>query len=398
MDEIEDARLHQWLSGCRQLMAISPQYGIEGIDLGSPLGAQRFRLGWNQIGGTYIYVPGPDSAEPALTTATAPPTGTPVHRVPPGPSVLSSGFWHTLMPGFAAEVASGAAGAEWTAEVMATLARGIERAHLDFDGDGLGRGFNEIVDSCRRRMAEARDGSTDGVVLLDAYLSPVLELTRAYMSFRLPGLLASELLAWGLTVQINLPRLGPASETPPSAWARSIEHLISLANRLVRRRSEVQVTPYCELSYLANLYFLTASTLWERAEQAGVLSAEGAEAVRGLTFVGEERRAHQIGPVFLTGLWMNEGKMLIEAAARTGQSLPELCRVHAVHPALRRVLVELEPSADVDPDPERILRDYREAAGRFEDHDVFGRLDGEYSPVAPEHREQIHDALEVLAG
>jgi hypothetical protein len=396
MDEIHDTRLHQWLSGCRQLMAISPQHGIDEIDVRSPLGALRFRMGWNHSRSLYVYVPDADSADAALTTRTAPPAGTPVHEVPPAPSMLSSGFWHTVMPRFAADVASGPAGEEWS-EAMATITRGIERAHLDFGGeDGLGRAFPEIAGSCRSGMATARDGSiAGGAALIDAYLSPVLELTRAYMSFRLPGLFASELLAWALTVQLNLPELGPASETPPDAWVRSIEHLVSLANRLIRRRAEVQVTPYCELSYLANLYFLTASTLRERADQGAVLSAEQAEAVRGLTFVGEERRAHQIGPVFHTGLHVNEGKLVIDAAASTGQSLSELCRVHAVHPALRRVLAALGSTADAD--PELILRDYRQAADRFEQQEVFGCLDGEYSPVAPEHRQQIHNALQALA-
>jgi hypothetical protein len=395
MDEIGDIRLHQWLSGCRQLMAISPQRGIEEIDLRSPLGAQRFRIGWNRSGSVFIYVPDADSPDPAFTTATPPSPATSVHDVPPGPRMLSSRFWHTLMPAFAAEVASGPAGEEWTAGAMAGIASGIERAHLDFGGGGLNEAFKEIAGSGLRKMARARDDSIAGASLLDAYLSPVLELTRAYMSFRLPGQFASELLSWALMVQLNLPELGPASETPPEVWVRSIEHLVSLANRLVRQRVEVQVTPYCELSYLANLYFLTASVLRERAEQGAVLSTEEAEAARDLTFVGEERRAHQVGPVFHTGLHVNEGKMVIDAVASSGLSLSELCRVHAVHPALRRVLAELGSTADAD--PEQVLRDYRRTANRFEEHDVFGRLDGEYSPVASEHRAQIHDALDALA-
>ncbi len=396
MDEIDDARLHQWLSGCRALMGVSPQRGIEQIDLESPFGALRFQFGWNRNGDTYVYVPETEGVEAAFSTLTPPPPGTPVHEVPPGPSMLSAMFWHTLMPRFAEEVVAGPAGAEWRAEEMETIARGIERAHLEMLGEGVDKAFTEMAQAALHRMARARDESFAGRrPLLDAYLAPVTDLTRAYMSFRLPGKFAAETLAWLLMVQLNLPELGPVSKTPPDAWVRAIEHLIALANRLVRQRAEVKVAPYCELSYLANLYFLTASTLRENAEQGSVLPEDRLERVRDLTFVGEERRAHEVVPVFYSGLAANEAQILLKAAADTGESLVELCRGHATHPALKRVLRSLPAPAEAD--PEKVLREFREAARSFEEHDVCGRLEDDYSPVAPGHREMICGTLERIS-
>lgn len=392
MDEIEDPRLHQWLSGCRKLMSVTPQHGVDELDLDSGFGQMRFRPGWNRLGQNFIYIP-EEPTERALNTLNEPPPGTPIHRVPPGPSMLSSHFWHTIMPSFAAKFGSDAA-VEWPAELVAKVTRQIESAHQTFGAGGPSDALMALAVSARETMIEARNFSIAGDPQVDQYLAPTRNVVRAYMAFELPGRIAADLLALLLTIQVDLPKLGPPSTAPPAARATAAEYLIALATRLVERRAALQVAPYFELSYLANLYFMTATILVSHAEECEGLSSEQIKALKGRSFVAEERRAHRVAPVFGTGLFANAGKSLVDMAESTGQSLSKLCRSYAVHPALRQTLLGYETPAQID--PEAILRDYRQAATSFEEHDVAGRLEGEYSPIAPENQARIVKAMEDL--
>ena len=99
-------------------------------------------------------------------------------------------------------------------------------------------------------------------------------------------------------------------------------------------------------------------------------------------------------PAFDTGMWVNPGAHLLDTAEDTGESLPSLCRKFGVHPALRQALLAWRDRASND--RAEIMRDYRQIAASFEEHDVLSLLEGDYSPVAQENYERIHDALEDL--
>lgn len=388
MDELEIPRLHQWLSGCRVLMATSPQDGIDQIDIQRGFGTGRLRLGWNRVGASYIFVPPPGSSEPALNTISQPESGTPIHDVPPGPSVLHAHFWHTIMTGLAGEAATPEAG--WPAERIEGVMRGIPEAHLIYGSESMSKASTKLVTQCMGEMIAARDGSVEGEARLRAYLAPPIDLIRAYMNFELPGGPASAALALLLAVQTNVWELGSSARLP-LAQALAAEYLMKVATRLVRLRATMQVTPFSELSYLANLYFMTAYTLTRYSAEVSGLAPERLKTLESRAFIGEERRAHEVMPSFHTGLWMNPGDHLIETAEASGESLAVVCRRLGAHPALRATL---ESRGDDTSAGEEVMDEYRLLAASYEEHDVVGRLADEFSPVAPENREQIQDALE----
>jgi hypothetical protein len=386
MDELEIPRLHQWLSGCRVLMATSPQDGIDQIDMQRGLGAGRLRLGWNQVGANYIFVPPPGSTEPALNTIKEPEPGTSIHEVPPGPSVLHAHFWHTIMASLASEAAAPEAG--WPAERIEEAMRGIPEAHLIYGSESMSKASTKLVTRYIGAMIAARDGSAEGEKRLRAYLAPPIDLVRAYMNFELPGGPASAVLALLLSVQTNVWDLGSSARLP-LAQAFAAEYLVKVATGLVRQRATMQVTPFSELSYLANLYFMTAYTLTRYSAEVGGLLLDRQRTLESRAFIGEERRAHQVLPSFHTGLWVNPADHLIETAEVSGESLAGVCRRFGAHPALRASL-----ESRGDDTGEGIMDEYRLLAATYEEYDVVGRLADEFSPVAPENREQIQDALE----
>jgi len=267
--------------------------------------------------------------------------------------------------------------------------RRIPEAHLTYGSESTSKASTKLATRCMGAMIAARDGSAEGEARLRAYLAPPIELVRAYMNFELPGGPASAALALLLAVQTNVWELGSSARLP-LAQASAAEYLMKVATRLVRLRATMQVTPFSELSYLANLYFMTAYKLTRYSAEVSGLAPERLQALESRAFIGEERRAHEVMPSFHTGLWANPGDHLIKTAEASGESLAAICRRFGVHPALRATLGN---GGDDMPAGEEIMEEYRQLAASYEEHDVVGRLADEFSPVAPENREQIQDAL-----
>jgi hypothetical protein len=387
MDEIAVPRLNQWLGGCRLLMHAFPQLGIDLIDIASGMGELRWRgAGWHKSGSDFVFVPESPEYGPAFTTSEPPPPGTPVHEVPPGPSVLSSYFWHTVMPGFARESQPGAAGVGWSVEKMAVVTRSIEHAHRTYGSGGPTPALKSLGRQCVDGMARAYDGARLGVMAPEGMFTSTLGLVRSYMAFEIPGKVAAEVLALLLSVQALLPQLGPISTLPPSERVTIVDHLVAVFNRVLAARDKVQVTPYYELAYLANLYAVTAVLLVSHARESAGQAKDLLTRIEGLGFTVEERRAHRLR--FDTALIAIDRMPahLAEKADRDGISLRTACRELAVHPALAEVV--LGQAAGTLP-AGRTVPEFQTAAGSYDRFDVLGAVEGSFSPIPPEVHERV---------
>jgi hypothetical protein len=169
---------------------------------------------------------------------------------------------------------------------------------------GAGGATPALMDLARpywQRMMAARDAMATGKLQFKAFLAPAFDLIDSYMNFEIQGNTAAPILTLLLSLQLNLPTMGSPDTTPPEGRASAVEHLVSVATSMVRERAEVQVTPFFELSYLANLYFMSAFELGQQADESGGLAQDRLRTIEDRVFVGEERRAQNRSRTSATG-------------------------------------------------------------------------------------------------
>jgi hypothetical protein len=235
-------------------------------------------------------------------------------------------------------------------------------------------------------MARAYLGARPGEIEVEGLLAPALELVRSYMAFEIPGKVAAEVLALLLSTQATLPQLGAITTMPPAERATIVEHLVAVFNRVLDARRRVQVTPYYELAYLANLYAMTAVLLVGHAREITGFSAERLARIEDLAFTVEERRAHKLRfDVALVAIDRLPAH-LAETAERDGISLRAACRKLAVHPALQEVVLG---QAAGTLSKGQTVADFQKAAASYDALAVLDAVDHSFSPIAPAIHERV---------
>jgi hypothetical protein len=219
-------------------------------------------------------------------------------------------------------------------------------------------------------------------------LEQAVKIAEAYTAFELPGVLAAELLAVVLSVQCNFPSFGPPSNTSSQCRRHALEHLAKLSYALLKRRGELRLSSFLEVSYLANLY--TGAALKLAAHEAEVGSGEdvGGVPLDRLAQNLDEQLAHEIIPTFDLPAFLSLGVVGLHVlAARTqGQKRKDVWLSYGMHPAMRELVWS---RSDENPRWDRLLADYPTVTASMPAVDVEDALRGEYSPIARENVEMI---------
>jgi len=238
-------------------------------------------------------------------------------------------------------------------------------------------------------MRKALQESRDGKVRIGDFLMPAVDTVRAYLSFELPGIVAKEVLAVILSVQCNIPPLGPPREMPPTARADTIEHLAELTYRLLKCRQRKKVTQYFELTYLAGLYALTTGVLAYHASEAGGLSRKRQDEVDRLALNAEELFASYVPKSFVLPAFFSPRQTLnwlADGSALTQQSIAYLAESYSLHPGLRSLL---EPPKFQQMTSDEVLKCYQDYSDSCESFDLWEAIKYQASPVAVRNRKVI---------
>ena len=345
-------------------------------------GSSRYELGWNRVplgavssrAELFIFV----SPEKGVTTPNRPAiSDSEIHDVDARyPEIHASRAW-TEARALADEVVA-ANLREWPAERVRQVMDSIELAG---GSDGVTHDTAALADWMRSAVPRMADAMRAGNLHL--FLAPALDVVRAYLAFELPGMLARELLAVLLSVQLNIPHLGPPTTTPPAARATALEHLADQAYRIQKLRSDKQVGAYFELTYLLNLYGATCAVLAGHAAQTAP-----DQRVAKLGLNAEEIAAHHGVPTFSLPAMLTPTEIvdwLSESASERDQPAPELARFYGVYPPLEAALAGSKPQ-DVN-------ANYRAFSRKQEPYDVLAALEGELTPVAPANQEEVMRGL-----
>ncbi|HSS03777.1 MAG TPA: hypothetical protein VLK89_01145 [Solirubrobacterales bacterium] len=393
MDEIEALPLHRWLCACRQLMAREPDWGADQFAVYLRLGSPRLHLGWNRLldkasphtPPSYVYI----AEDEGLTSPALPPDVDPA-SVPTAPDptpAAETALWRQTRD-LAGQVASLKLTDYPPARVEKIMASIDETVHATLD-DAIAA-TKELGRTCLRRLVEAREGSRNRQLLIGDFLQPTRDVLAAYMSFEVDGRSACEALAFVLSIQCNLPQLGPLETTPPDARARAIEHLIDQADELLIARERANVTPYFELTYAANLLVATAVQLNSHQREL-VPEYEGRSHLNRRVHYGEELIGHGTAAAFALPAAVEPlemARLVRDRAKDRGESALDYARTVVVHPAFQGALLE---AADSDAlDAASALERYQRAASTAESVDALALINQKAGPVAEENAKEMH--------
>jgi hypothetical protein len=400
MDEIEVLGLHQWLCACRQLMYREPAMGAEIFAVALFHGHDTLlKPGWNRLVNeapaavreSYVFI----GEEHGRTRSTLPPGVDPesVRTVPPPPPASESALWAQARQ--TAEIVISCELPEYPPARVEAVMSSVEREVLRGVREPDYERMKELARHHLERLGAARNGSRNGDVLIREFLAPARDVLAAYLAFELTGRMAGEVLAVVLSVQCNLPRLGPLGETSPQARAQAILHLAELAEALLAARERARVTPYFELTYLALLLEGAAEVLNAHQKEAAPNWTDQPSLDRRMLYV-EELMAHQAHPAFALPAALpplDMVRFVEDRAGALGKGPQAYARSLAVHPALRKSVLGAPDLGDIDAD--EALRRYRQAVATAEPIDALAMANEGPGPVAEENATDM--AMHLLA-
>lgn len=394
MDEIKVLGLHQWLCACRQLMYAEPAMGAETFALKLFPGRETgLKPGWNRLvreapaaeHESYVFI----GEEQGLSTPTLPPNVDPetVYTAPPLPPASKSALWAQARQ--AAEIVVACDLSECPPSrveaVMSSIEQEVLRDTQEPDHDRM----KELARFHLERLGAARNGSRNGDILINDFLAPARDILAAYLAFELTGRMACEVLAAVLSLQCNLPELGPIEETSPQARAQAIMHLADLSEALMTAREGARVTPYFELTYLALLLEAAAGILNAHQKEAAPDYTDQSILDRRMLYV-EELMAHRAAPAFALPAALPPLDMarFVEDRARALQESPrDYAGSVAAHPAFCEVILGAPDLKEIDAD--EALKRYRQATATAEPVDVLARANEGCGPVAEENAKDM---------
>lgn len=394
MDEIEVLSLHQWLCSCRQLMCTEPAMGAETFAVRLFPGHEScLKPGWNRLvreapaaeRESFVFI----GEGYGLSTPTLPPEVDPetVRTAPPLPPASESALWAQARQ--AAEIVAACNLPEYPPARIEAVMSSIEREVLRGTQDPDYGRMKELARFHLERLGAARNGSRHGDILIGDFLAPAREILAAYLAFELTGRMACEVLAVVLSLQCNLPELGPIQETSPQARAQAIMHLADLSEALLAAREGATVTSYFELTYLAPLLEAAAGILNAHQKEAAPNYTDQPSLDRRMLYV-EELMAHRAHPAFALPAALPPLDMVrfVEDRARALNKSPQdYARSVAVHPALRESVIGAPDLDEIDAD--EALRRYRQAGAASEPIDALAMANEGSGPVAQENAEDM---------
>jgi hypothetical protein len=394
MTPVDWAEVQQWDAGRRLLMVLHPGFGLSqaGIVLGT--WSPDFRTGWNRtlrdkLAGhpeVFTYF-GPDGAE---TTTDRPPAGPkPVHTTRASPLDLKSSPLWWVARAIGRQVADRKL---LPADVVQRAERSIEHFAQDLRHQAL---MQERTRRAVAAMGKALMESRGGAIKAGDFLAPAFQIVSEYLSFELPGMIASEILAVVLSTQSTVPPLGPPQMMKPRARLRAAEHLANLSYELVAGRAAKSLPAYFEMTYLASLYGRTALLLTNWAGASGRHSPEETERLKRLALNVDELFAHRIAPCFTLPALLTPFEMLawLEERATADRTADDVAEHWQVHPALRS---QLAPGSAAPRTPESVAAAFKSGSDRAEQFDVDQALRANACPVDPSNLEDIHRAILTL--
>ncbi|SRR6266566_2076786 len=400
IDEISYPALHQWLSTCRLLMRYHPRQGAEAASM--VLGqSDRYRPGWNRVwqGSSAIH---PElfvlvESGSGLTTPTLPTDVDPekVHTVPDVPNLEFTHAWQLAqaLAGQVVDLRLSEFPKHKVEQVMQTILLASKSDLYNVDKASL----RKFVLAALTRMETAMNGTLNGKLLMDDFVGPVLDLIDAYLSFQIPGMVAAPLIAGLLSMQCNLPSLGPPALTPPPARKAAINHFVKVTQRMIQEREKLNVGAYYTLTYLAGLYSRAATALVSDALEVGDLTPEEQIELERIALNVDEQAAYSVSPAFtLPALFSSAQTVewLKNRSSIRGASRGELSREHCVHPGLRAILEN--PIFELS-NAEQVVQAYQAESASRAHMDVVETVRGQFGPIAPENRERILRGLVSLA-
>lgn len=345
--------------------------------------------GWNRLvhegpaaeRESYVFI----GEEHGLSTPTLPPDIDPetVRTAPPLPPASESALWAQARQ--AAEIVVACDLSEYPPARVEAVMSSIEREVLrDTQVPDYER-MKELARFHLERLGAARNRSRNGDILIGDFLAPAREILAAYLAFELTGRMACEVLAVVLSLQCNLPELGPIEETSPQARAQAIMHLADLSEGLLMEREEVRVSPYFELTYLALLLEAAAGILNAHQKEAAPNYSDQLVLDRRMLYV-EELMAHRAHPAFTLPAALpplDMVRFVKDRAKALNQSPQDHARSVAVHPALRESVISAPDLNEIDAD--EALRRYRQAAATAEPIDALAMANEGSGPVSQEN-------------
>lgn len=351
------------------------------------------RPGWNRLvreapaaeRESYVFV----GEEQGLSTPTLPSDVDPetVHTAPPLPPASKSALWAQARQ--AAEIVVACDLSEYPPSrveaVMSSIEREVLRDTQEPDYDRM----KELARLYLERLGAARNGSRNGDILISDFLAPAREILAAYLAFELTGRMACEVLAVVLSLQCNLPELGPIEESSPQARAQAIMHLADLSEALLMAREEARVTPYFELTYLAPLLEAAAGILNAHQKEAAPDYIDQSTLDHRMLYV-EELMAHRAHPAFTLPAALpplDMARFVEDRARALNESPRDYARSVAVHPALRESVLGAPDIDEIDAD--EALRRYRQATATAEPIDALAMANDGCGPVAQQNAQDM---------
>lgn len=315
LDEIDDPNRHQWLCVCRLLMFHHPLTGADGaewFDKGPPAPP-----GWNRRCSplkdydTFTLI---DILSNSGETRFSPPAITDIHDARPYASLEETEIWM-----IARRLAA-------VLNELRTL-ECIERSAF------VGREALKAACSVYTTSLTAQLGTRGN----DWFRWAPHAVVNAYLRFEVPGVVAAVCLASVLnaTVEFLCQQAGQAESVPLIRGAYA-SHFADMAYRLVRRRRSCNVSAYYQLSYLASLYSLAATSVADGLAEK--LDPMRRDALERLLLNTEEKACDLLNMNLFAfpARFSTVGilKYMVGYCHLSGKSLLEAVTVHNLHPAL----------------------------------------------------------------
>jgi len=372
-------------------MVINPDFGLRISEWALRSWDCGLQPGWNRLpvisdesSSAYVYI-GPDGG---LTTRNPPAGDEAIHEAKGDapPPLISSQVWRNYRHDSASLHRSGLLETE-TLESATSSIFAASAQHLDLDH--LVARWRDGIESLQRSLLAAASGESGYDEFQTEFDHPVLSLIEDYLSFKIPGALASEVLGALLSAQCIIPRLWPPTLISREAQLAAVEHLAEVSWSLLSSRRRMNVQGYYEATYLAGLYARTACRIASWSEPWEVDVTQEGSRLAKLSLNMEELYAHKIAPVFILPALFPPaviGKELIERAAVHGSDLMEEFEYFQTHPALRTVILEClgKDLASCAVDDE-----FRRASDAMEGFDAREALAASASPFSRKNREVV---------
>ena len=372
VDELDVPALHQWLSACRLLMLYHPRAGAElaALHFGE---SDRFRLGWNITKHSdysthreaFIYV----SADEGETRLTPPPgiRREDMHEVGPEPDLQTTRLWR-ITEKLADELLHLDSELFPKRRVSAVMEDIVKASK----SDGITHDMEAAGVAMERAMLHSQTGDLSFEGPTRDFVNPARAIVNAYLSFELPGMIASLVLADLISAQCH-------SSIGPATRVAAFDHLADTTIRLFQARGNKKVTPYAELTQLMSLYAFTTANLASQIRQMGGLTPEEHERVDNHARHVDEQLAHYVQATFLlTALYPSRGVLEWLDAAGSEPQLPDH---DCIHPRLRALLNPPGDPRYLTMTADEVWTAYRENCESSEEFDVRRAIEGEFGPV-----------------